>query len=261
MFFLKEEIEYYVDPKQNKTKQNKKSQRRKRKLHTRTSLPSNLRPVVVRPVQSRARGCERASQGALRFPLTPANRPKNQAQIATSPSVPSPSPAPRSPLAARLPAAIEAAPITEGGPLLSPPSPIHGASAPSLPRTQVGSRRAAMDLDLWISKVKEGQHLAEHELQSLCEYVSFLPSCSLVPRLGFFSPRCSLGRLHARSQRRPGVLGFLAGGGRCGEKVAFAEYTGCVCVIDIGFAGCPGEGDPHRRVQRAAGEQPRDGVW
>ncbi|CAL4974636.1 unnamed protein product [Urochloa decumbens] len=28
-----------------------------------------------------------------------------------------------------------------------------------------------MDLDLWISKVKEGQHLAEHELQSLCEYV------------------------------------------------------------------------------------------
>ncbi|KAE8766304.1 phytochrome-associated serine/threonine-protein phosphatase [Hordeum vulgare] len=28
-----------------------------------------------------------------------------------------------------------------------------------------------MDLDLWISKVKEGQHLAEHELQTLCEYV------------------------------------------------------------------------------------------
>ncbi|ONM39057.1 DNA repair helicase XPB1 [Zea mays] len=28
-----------------------------------------------------------------------------------------------------------------------------------------------MDVDLWISKVKEGQHLAEHELQSLCEYV------------------------------------------------------------------------------------------
>ena len=28
-----------------------------------------------------------------------------------------------------------------------------------------------MDLDLWIVKVKEGQHLAEHELQSLCEYV------------------------------------------------------------------------------------------
>jgi serine/threonine-protein phosphatase 6 catalytic subunit len=28
-----------------------------------------------------------------------------------------------------------------------------------------------MDLDLWIAKVKEGQHLAEHELQSLCEYV------------------------------------------------------------------------------------------
>jgi len=28
-----------------------------------------------------------------------------------------------------------------------------------------------MDLDLWIAKVKEGQLLAEHELQSLCEYV------------------------------------------------------------------------------------------
>jgi serine/threonine-protein phosphatase 6 catalytic subunit len=28
-----------------------------------------------------------------------------------------------------------------------------------------------MDLDLWIANVKEGQHLAEHELQSLCEYV------------------------------------------------------------------------------------------
>lgn len=39
-----------------------------------------------------------------------------------------------------------------------------------------------MDLDLWISKVKEGQHLAEHELQSLCEYVSFPPPRP-VPRL------------------------------------------------------------------------------
>ncbi|KAF9605496.1 hypothetical protein IFM89_017515, partial [Coptis chinensis] len=28
-----------------------------------------------------------------------------------------------------------------------------------------------MDLDLWISKVKEGQHLMEDELQLLCEYV------------------------------------------------------------------------------------------
>ncbi|GMQ11699.1 hypothetical protein CsSME_00054217 [Camellia sinensis var. sinensis] len=28
-----------------------------------------------------------------------------------------------------------------------------------------------MDLDLWISKVKEGQHLSEDELQLLCEYV------------------------------------------------------------------------------------------
>jgi hypothetical protein len=33
-----------------------------------------------------------------------------------------------------------------------------------------------MDLDLWIANVKEGQHLAEHELQSLCEYVR---SCKL----------------------------------------------------------------------------------
>ncbi|KAJ1401425.1 Serine/threonine-specific protein phosphatase/bi [Sesbania bispinosa] len=31
-----------------------------------------------------------------------------------------------------------------------------------------------MDLDQWISKVKEGQHLLEDELQLLCEYVCFL---------------------------------------------------------------------------------------
>lgn len=28
-----------------------------------------------------------------------------------------------------------------------------------------------MDLDLWITKVKEGQHLSEDDLQLLCEYV------------------------------------------------------------------------------------------
>lgn len=28
-----------------------------------------------------------------------------------------------------------------------------------------------MDLDQWIAKVKEGQHLSEDELQLLCEYV------------------------------------------------------------------------------------------
>jgi len=61
-----------------------------------------------------------------------------------------------------------------------------------------------MDLDLWISKVKEGQHLAEHELQSLCEYVSFLPSCSLVPRLGFF-----LAALLARAAARALPAGAL----------------------------------------------------
>ena len=30
-----------------------------------------------------------------------------------------------------------------------------------------------MDLDQWISKVKDGQHLLEDELQLLCEYVLF----------------------------------------------------------------------------------------
>jgi serine/threonine-protein phosphatase 6 catalytic subunit len=40
-----------------------------------------------------------------------------------------------------------------------------------------------MDLDLWIAKAKEGQHLAEHELQSLCEYVlsSRLSDAILLP--------------------------------------------------------------------------------
>jgi hypothetical protein len=31
----------------------------------------------------------------------------------------------------------------------------------------------------------------------------------------------------------------------------------CNCCF---FAGCPGEGDPHRRVECSAGEQPCDGV-
>jgi len=31
-----------------------------------------------------------------------------------------------------------------------------------------------MDLDQWISKVKDGQHLSEDELQLLCEYVRLL---------------------------------------------------------------------------------------
>lgn len=31
-----------------------------------------------------------------------------------------------------------------------------------------------MDLDQWISKVKDGQHLSEDELQLLCEYVRHL---------------------------------------------------------------------------------------
>lgn len=33
--------------------------------------------------------------------------------------------------------------------------------------------KGAMDLDQWITTVKEGQHLAEDELQLLCEYVMF----------------------------------------------------------------------------------------
>jgi len=34
-----------------------------------------------------------------------------------------------------------------------------------------GARKCEMDLDHWISKVKDGQHLLEDELQLLCEYV------------------------------------------------------------------------------------------
>lgn len=113
-----------------------KLQRRKRKLLT--SLPSNLRPR--RLVQSQARGCERASKDALRFALTPAqpaSRPKSQAQITTSPPVPSP----RSSFPSRRPppAAIEAAPITKGGPHpLS--SELPRASAPNPPRAPFGRR-------------------------------------------------------------------------------------------------------------------------
>ncbi|OEL19022.1 Phytochrome-associated serine/threonine-protein phosphatase 3 [Dichanthelium oligosanthes] len=45
-----------------------------------------------------------------------------------------------------------------------------------------------MDLDLWIAKVKEGQHLAEHELQSLCEYVRPSRLSDAVLPLGFALP-------------------------------------------------------------------------
>jgi len=34
-----------------------------------------------------------------------------------------------------------------------------------------GGLKCEMDLDQWISKVKDGQHLLEDELQLLCEYV------------------------------------------------------------------------------------------
>ena len=42
-----------------------------------------------------------------------------------------------------------------------------------------------MDLDQWISKVKDGQHLSEDELQLLCEYVRTISSSSLLA-LGVF---------------------------------------------------------------------------
>ena len=34
----------------------------------------------------------------------------------------------------------------------------------------------------------------------------------------------------------------------------------CLCVTTVCFTGCSGEGDPHRRVERSTGEQPRDGL-
>jgi hypothetical protein len=43
-----------------------------------------------------------------------------------------------------------------------------------------------MDLDQWIAKVKEGQHLLEDELQLLCEYVYSLYSLSFSSRVSFF---------------------------------------------------------------------------
>ncbi|CAO2178686.1 unnamed protein product, partial [Urochloa humidicola] len=103
-------------------------------------------------------------------PHSPASRPKSQGANHHLASCPLPRLPPRSPLAARLPAAIEAAPITKGG----PSSSLHRGPRRLRPQISPAPRLAAapaMDLDLWISKVKEGQHLAEHELQSLCEYV------------------------------------------------------------------------------------------
>lgn len=89
---------------------NSKFEKKERKKH----LHQSERPIICfrsprRLVQSQARGCERASQAALDFlSLQPA--PKRPAQITTLHPLPSPAP-PRSPLAARLPAAtIEEAP-------------------------------------------------------------------------------------------------------------------------------------------------------
>ncbi|KAL5993368.1 hypothetical protein ACLOJK_014292 [Asimina triloba] len=44
-------------------------------------------------------------------------------------------------------------------------------TSPAVPREQSLQWPSIMDLDLWISKVKEGNHLMDNELQLLCEYV------------------------------------------------------------------------------------------
>jgi hypothetical protein len=44
-----------------------------------------------------------------------------------------------------------------------------------------------MDLDNWIERVKEGQHLLEDELKRLCEYVS-----SVLPFTLTFAMSCKL---------------------------------------------------------------------
>lgn len=46
-----------------------------------------------------------------------------------------------------------------------------------------------MDLDQWISKVKEGQHLLEDELQLLCEYVRI--SSSPLKKNTYIQKHCS----------------------------------------------------------------------
>lgn len=83
-------------------------------------------------------------------------------------------------------------------------SSLHGSNEPPPPPPQIPRARLAaapaMDVDLWISKVKEGQHLAEHELQSLCEYVSPYPLTLSFRPLGFLLPRCSPGRRHTSTQ-------------------------------------------------------------
>ncbi|KAG6493548.1 hypothetical protein ZIOFF_048540 [Zingiber officinale] len=60
------------------------------------------------------------------------------------------------------------APISETGSISIPPLSLHRRA-----KRPEGSEFVlfAMELDQWISKVKEGQHLEEHELQLLCEYV------------------------------------------------------------------------------------------
>jgi hypothetical protein len=164
------------------------SPRRKRKLKKR---PRRL-------VQPQARGCERDSQGAHRLQPAaqsqPPKKPGANHNLASCPLPGSSFPSRRSP------------PRRDRGGANSErvSSSLHGSNEPPAPPPQIPRARLAaapaMDVDLWISKVKEGQHLAEHELQSLCEYVSPYPLTLSFRPLGFLLPRCSPGRRHTSTQ-------------------------------------------------------------
>jgi len=123
-----------------------------------------------------------------------------------------------------------------------------------------------MDLDLWIAAVKEGQHLAEHELQSLCEYVrsSRLSDAVLPPRFclcpGHFSSTCccriswagnSWAFFFSDSRVVSGLRIYLL----CGCALWILLWSTALCVNGSG------EGDSHRGVECAACQQPCDSVW
>lgn len=98
-------------------------------------------PILPRRlVQSQARGCERASQRSSICPHTPAKPPKKPGANHNLASCPLPSLDSSFPSRRPPPAAIEAAPITKGGPHPLP-NALPSASAPNLPRApQVGRR-------------------------------------------------------------------------------------------------------------------------
>ena len=62
--------------------------------------------------------------------------------------------------------------------------PLPEKKSPSKSNASGGIKGRAMDLDQWISKVKDGQHLSEDELQRLCEYVR-APYLLLLPLLPY----------------------------------------------------------------------------